>query len=88
MSMQYIRDYYGVPARRGGMVDVLGDDGMKFRGVITGAEGARLRVRLLCGKYVGLYHPKYNLEYLPPNDLGNRRAAFGASELTDGLEGN
>ena len=24
---------------------------------------------------------------LTPNDLGNRRAAFGASELTDGLEG-
>jgi len=65
--MQYIRDYYGVPAKRGGMVDVVGNDGVKFRGVITGAKGARLRVRLLCGKHSGLYHPKDNLEYLTPN---------------------
>ena len=26
-------------------------------------------------------------DWMPPNALGNRRAAFGASELTDGLAG-
>jgi len=29
----------------------------------------------------------YSGHALPANDLGNRRAAFGASELTDGLAG-
>lgn len=67
MSMKYIRDYYSVPAKRGGLVDVIGNEGMKFRGVITGAKDARIRVRLLCGKRSGLYHPTHNLEYVPPN---------------------
>ncbi len=30
---------------------------------------------------------RYTLRLMPSNALGNRRAAFGASVLTDGLEG-
>lgn len=38
---QYIRDYYGVPARRGLVVEYNGK-----RGVVTGTSGPHLTVRL------------------------------------------
>lgn len=81
MGMQYIRNYYGVPAKRGGLVDVVGDEGMKFRGVITGSKDARLRVRLVCGKRSHLYHPTHHLEYVTPNDKVSGRART-ANNLT------
>ena len=41
MSMKYIRDYYGVPAKRGGIIEYTGGKS-PVRGVITGADGAWL----------------------------------------------
>ena len=41
ISMEYIRAYYKVPAKKGQKVLALGN-----LGVITGARGAHLRIRL------------------------------------------
>lgn len=64
MSMQYIRDYYRVPAKRGGRVEYNGD-GKATTGTITGAEGARLRIRMDGEKHTGIYHPTWAMRYLP-----------------------
>ena len=57
MSMQWVRDYYGVPARRGMRVRVDGRPG-----VITGATH-HLRVRF-DGDRRSLYcHPTWRVEY-------------------------
>lgn len=58
--MEYIRKSYGVPAKRGGEVLYEGK-----HGVITGSYSAYLRIRLDGEKRSKLYHPTYNLEYLP-----------------------
>ena len=42
---------------------------------------------LRCGLCVARPNGNSNWRPLVPNDLGNRRAAFGASVLTDGLAG-
>jgi hypothetical protein len=65
MTMQYIRDYYKVPAKRGAKI--------KFRGiphVITSADGAHLRAKPLTSsgepfrvKPV-IIHPTWEVEYL------------------------
>lgn len=44
MSMQHIRDYYGVPARRGARV-VYSGDGCPAIGTIVGSRDQYLRVR-------------------------------------------
>lgn len=63
MSMKYIRDTYGVPAKRGGRVEFTGS-ALPIMGTITGSKGARLRIRL-DGATVSLnYHPTWELKYL------------------------
>ena len=57
--MDYIRRYYGVPAKRFGRVKFQGKPG-----TITGSDGAYLRVRLDGQKRVGKYHPTWEIEYL------------------------
>lgn len=57
--MDYIRNYYGVPAKRGGRVTYQGNPG-----TITGHSGPHLKVRLDGEKHSGIYHPM-DLEYLP-----------------------
>lgn len=65
MSLQYIREHYGVPAKRGGRVKYTGSSrrGPEF-GTITGANGAHVRIRIDGEKLAGNYHPTYALEYL------------------------
>lgn len=63
MSMQKIRDSYGVPAKRGGRVEYTGN-GRNVPGQITGAKGALLRVRLDGDKFSILFHPTWQLRYL------------------------
>jgi hypothetical protein len=59
-TIDYIRNYYGVPAKRGGRVEFQGK-----QGVITGAgPGAHLRIRLDGEKIVRCYHPTWELKYL------------------------
>lgn len=67
MSMQYIRDTYHVPARRGGRVRF---DGHIWR--IASATSAHLRVwrfeMLSIGEanyFEAIIHPTWRVEYLP-----------------------
>ena len=57
MSIGYIRQHYSVPAKVGGKVRFMGKDG-----VIVGAWGAYLRVRLRDG--IANLHPTWGVEYL------------------------
>ncbi len=63
MSMQYIRNYYGVPAKRGGRVRYTGED-KPVEGTITSANGPHLRIRLDGTTYSLIFHPTWELEYL------------------------
>lgn len=68
MSLSYIRHHYRVPAQKGGRVRYTGDKGPKAKpreGVITGAKGAHLRIRMDGDSFSNSYHPTWELEYLP-----------------------
>jgi hypothetical protein len=52
VSLQYIREYYGVPAKRGEPVIYQGKPG-----VVTGYSGPHIRVRLEGEKRSRPYHP-------------------------------
>ena len=63
--MKYIRDFYGVPAKRGRKVQYLHPGSCEFvNGVITGSRGAHLRIRLEGALKSGLFHPGYHLIYM------------------------
>lgn len=68
MSMQYIRDTYGVPARRGMRIEYQPDkEGhAAWQGVITSAENGYLRIRRDGDKntYPAQFHPEWGMTYL------------------------
>lgn len=66
MSMQQIRDRYGVPAKRGARVEFEG-----HRGTIVGSDGHRLRIRL-DARYSASFHPLWHIDYLDGVDYGAR----------------
>lgn len=72
MSMDYIRETYNVPAKRGGRVEYLASDGELMEGTITGSSGAYLLIRL-DGGHSGRYHPTWALKYLPDGPTFDRR---------------
>lgn len=58
--LEYIRNYYGVPAKKGKVVSYNG-----ILGVITGANNAHVMVRLEGEKHAEAYHPddlKYDIQ--------------------------
>lgn len=58
--LEYVRSYYGVPAKKGKVVSYNGT-----LGVITGASGPHVKVKLEGEKHVRIYHPldiKYNIQ--------------------------
>jgi hypothetical protein len=59
MSMIYIREYYGVPARRGGRVMYRG----QLTGTIVGSYGAYLRIRMDGSRHARVYHPTWEIVY-------------------------
>jgi hypothetical protein len=59
MSMDYIRNYYHVPAKRGMTVRVIRD---QRQGKILSAHGSHLAVRMEGEKIRRYFHPK-DLEY-------------------------
>lgn len=64
MSLQYIRDYYGVPANRGGRITFTGTaDKLPQQGTITGADNVRLRVRFDGQKHTAIVHPTWEVAY-------------------------
>ena len=68
MSIQWIRDHYGVPAKRGGRVEYLPWEGSTDApgrcGTITGASGPHLLIRLDGERHSRPYHPTWQLKYL------------------------
>ncbi len=76
MSMAYIREYYKVPAKRGGRVLVNG-----WVGTIVGSANQYLKVRLDGSKIVRRYHPSWQVKYFTtPNKACTRRGAGCESE--------
>ena len=65
MSMEYIRTYYRVPAKRGGRVIYTGSAGAR-QGTITGSRGARILIRLDGEPNAMVFHPTWQIEYLVP----------------------
>lgn len=63
MSLEWIRKYYGVPARRGGRVEYTGGGGNEL-GTIFGTSGPHLRIRLDGKKHSTPFHPTWELRYL------------------------
>ena len=59
MSLEYIRRVYKVPAKRGLTVLALGR-----KGIITGARGSYLLIRLEGERKINSYHPTWEMEYL------------------------
>jgi hypothetical protein len=68
MSMEYIRRYYGVPAKRGARVAYTGSKGVTVTGVITGSDCQYLRIRLDGERRSFRYHPTWELTYLDALD--------------------
>lgn len=80
--MNYIRHYYKVPARRGGLVKFEGQYGR-----IIGTSGPHLRVRFRDLDATKVLHPKESgLEYLTDDDLPTLTSLQGiAPNATGGL---
>jgi len=60
MSMKQIRDYYGVPAKRGGRVEGVGGR----LGTIKSARDLRLMILFDGSNFVRQVHPTRALTYL------------------------
>jgi len=70
MSMEYIREFYKVPAKRGGRVLVNG-----WAGTIVSSAGQYLKIRLDGSRVVRQYHPTWRVTYYTtPNKARSRRA--------------
>lgn len=63
MSLDYIRDHYGVPARRGARIQYTGG-GYTARGTVVGARNQYLRVRFDGAEEIHTLHPTWKVEYI------------------------
>ena len=66
MSLEYIRENYGVPAEIGGKVVYHGGKDESVMMEITGARNQYLRCKILDGTNAGhetLLHPTWDIEY-------------------------
>ena len=66
MSLEYIRNYYGVPAKRGMKVKFFNKSS-----IIVGSRGAYLKIRLDGERDSKPYHPTYELEYVGSTHIGS-----------------
>lgn len=62
--MKYIREHYGVPAKRGARVLYRKGHNQEGIGTITSARGARIMIRMDGQNRSGPYHPTWEMEYL------------------------
>lgn len=71
--MQYIRDTYKVPAKRGARIEYSGDETEKFlkgflykprKGTVVAAKGNYLRVRFDGKREIATLHPTWKVRYL------------------------
>ncbi|TIM07565.1 hypothetical protein [Mesorhizobium sp.] len=63
MSIEWVRKYYRVPAKRGGRVEYTGA-GKPELGTIWGASGGHLSVHLDTATHLMTFHPTWKLRYL------------------------
>jgi len=63
MSMEYIREYYKVPAKQGARVRYSGGREAHL-GTIVSASGGHVNIRLDGQRHALPYHPTWKLEYL------------------------
>lgn len=63
MSIEYIRNFYNVPAKIGTRVKYEGK-----LGTIKGTKNAYLKILLDGEKKTKCYHPTYNIEYITENN--------------------
>lgn len=79
--MKYIRNYYGVPAKRGARIKFHSDtakfiQGFLYRskqGTIVSAKGNYIRVRFDNSDRIETLHPTWNVEYLRQPLIGVRK---------------
>ena len=64
MSLDYIKEMYGVPAEKNGRIKYTGNPGVVLLGTIIGARGGHLEIKLDDEKESGFYHPTWEIEYL------------------------
>lgn len=71
MSLEYIRNYYKVPAKRGGRIrfDYYVEQGKQGDGTIIGTSGPHLQVRFDDGHEAPL-HPTWKVIYLEEKTKG------------------
>lgn len=70
MSLDYIRIFYGVPAKRGARVRYTAGYGEVMEGRIVGSSGHYLRIRFPDRKCSLRCHPTWQIEYLPETVSG------------------
>lgn len=63
MSMEHIRKFYGVPAKRGGRVK-FGSIEKSVLGTIVGSRGQYLRIRWDGDGFTTTNHPTWMIKYL------------------------
>lgn len=68
-SLEYIRNYYHVPAYSGVHVKFTDTGGAVYTGKIIGGSGAYLVLDFACKGMRGNYHPTWNIEYLKDSYL-------------------
>ena len=64
MSMQYIRQRYGVPAKRGARIRYTGLDEDRLGTIVGSDYGAHLRIRLDGDTEIASFHPTWEIKYL------------------------
>lgn len=68
MSLDYIRIFYQVPAKRGARVRYTAGHGEVMEGRIVGSRGHYLSVRFPRHKRPLRCHPTWQIEYLPESE--------------------
>jgi hypothetical protein len=64
MSLEYIRNYYNVPAYTGKKVEYTSLAGKKYTGTIVGGKDAYIVLEFEENMLNGAYHPTWNINYL------------------------
>ena len=63
MSLDYIRNHYGVPASLGAAIVYYGDSSEGKEGVIVGSDGARILALLRGRDSTSILHPTWKVNY-------------------------
>ena len=63
MSMEYIRRTYGVPAKRGALVEFT-NGSYCLAAAIARSDGHYIWLRDAAGRITGPYHPTWGMKYL------------------------